>query len=105
MNLCCTDTLQEEYPFHTVPPLPEKNALKRMDRFKPEYLERRRIALEKFMNRVARHPVHTRSPEFVTFCQAAQGEVYVYLFVVHVMEAVAFLILSRSRSLSLYQSP
>ena len=67
--------LSEESPFNTVPPLPEKNAMKRLDRFKPEFLERRRVGLEKFINRVARHPVHTRAPEFVAFLQAAQSEV------------------------------
>eukprot|EP01137_Pigoraptor_chileana_P033134 Opistho-2@23593 len=56
--------LEEEAPECIIPSLPEKHALKRLERFTPEFLERRRQGLEKFLIRVTEHLVLSNSPSF-----------------------------------------
>ncbi|XP_063066821.1 sorting nexin-30 isoform X2 [Engraulis encrasicolus] len=50
--------LEETQPTHLIPPLPEKFVVKGVvDRFSEEFVETRRRALDKFLKRVADHPV------------------------------------------------
>ncbi|ESP01213.1 hypothetical protein LOTGIDRAFT_212744 [Lottia gigantea] len=49
--------LEESYCTHLVPPLPAKHSLKRLDRFSNEFLRIRQAALQKFLTRLADHPV------------------------------------------------
>lgn len=39
-----------------LPPLPDKNRLSFMDRFTPDFVKKRQIGLERFLNRLTRHP-------------------------------------------------
>eukprot|EP00794_Sanderia_malayensis_P008103 gene8103-8971_t len=52
------EKLEESCPTHVIPPLPEKFAFsKHFDRFQPDFLKTRQKALDKFLNRIAEHPV------------------------------------------------
>ncbi|KAK3800106.1 hypothetical protein RRG08_015072 [Elysia crispata] len=66
--------LEEKYPTHLVPPLPEKHSLKRMDRFSTEFLKVRQTALQKFLTRVADHPVLSFDKCFQIFLTAKAWE-------------------------------
>ncbi|KAK0069849.1 sorting nexin-30 [Biomphalaria pfeifferi] len=66
--------LEENYPTHLVPPLPEKHSLKRMDRFSTEFLKVRQTALQKFLTRVADHPVLSFDKCFQVFLTAKAWE-------------------------------
>ncbi|KAI9489566.1 hypothetical protein BDB00DRAFT_770373 [Zychaea mexicana] len=52
-----------EFPACIVPPLPEKHRLEYIkgDRFGSEFIDRRKISLQWFLNRIARHPEVQRS--------------------------------------------
>ena len=62
--------LAKEYPGCIVPPIPDKLAV---GRFGDEFIESRRRALEKFLQRVAVHPELGNSPSFVVFLQAGEA--------------------------------
>lgn len=49
-----------------MPPLPEKQAV---GRFSSEFVESRRRALEKYLERISKHPELSTSEHFVTFLQ------------------------------------
>ncbi|MGH0177934.1 UNVERIFIED_CONTAM: hypothetical protein FKN15_076351, partial [Acipenser sinensis] len=50
--------LEDTQPTHIIPPLPEKFVVKGVvDRFSEEFVETRRKALDKFLKRIADHPV------------------------------------------------
>ncbi|CAH1801633.1 unnamed protein product [Owenia fusiformis] len=49
--------LESSSPIYLIPPLPEKHSLKRFDRFSPEFIKTREKALNKFMQRLSKHPV------------------------------------------------
>ncbi|BFZ16283.1 hypothetical protein BsWGS_19322 [Bradybaena similaris] len=66
--------LEEKHPTHLVPPLPEKHSLKRMDRFSNEFLKVRQAALQKFLTRVADHPVLSFDTCFQIFLTAKAWE-------------------------------
>ncbi|XP_052274039.1 sorting nexin-30-like isoform X2 [Dreissena polymorpha] len=66
--------LEETYPTHVVPPMPEKHSLRRLDRFSPEFLRIRALALQKFVNRVADHPVQSFDKNFHIFLTAKAWE-------------------------------
>ena len=62
------ERLIEKYPCISVPPLPDKQVT---GRYSEDLIKRRRQLLEKWMNRVARHPVLAQSSvfqHFVTVC-------------------------------------
>mmetsp|Transcript_25646 Transcript_25646/g.59177 ORF Transcript_25646/g.59177 Transcript_25646/m.59177 type:complete len:411 (-) Transcript_25646:389-1621(-) len=61
------DSLLKEFPGAVVPPLPEKQAVAR---FNPEFIEQRRIGLERFLRRVAAHPELYEAVCFKHFLQA-----------------------------------
>ncbi|OAC98009.1 hypothetical protein MUCCIDRAFT_150586 [Mucor lusitanicus CBS 277.49] len=52
------NALSVEFPASVIPPLPEKHRMKYMkgDRFDPMFIEQRRLGLQWFMDRIARHP-------------------------------------------------
>ncbi|KAI8637686.1 hypothetical protein BD408DRAFT_447423 [Parasitella parasitica] len=52
-------TLSLEYPACIVPPLPEKHRLEYIkgDRFSSEFIQRRQLSLQWFLDRISRHPL------------------------------------------------
>ncbi|WWD16506.1 sorting nexin-4 [Kwoniella shandongensis] len=55
--------LVKNFPACVVPPIPDKHRLEYIkgDRFSPEFVERRRLDLQRFADRIARHPTLQRS--------------------------------------------
>jgi len=49
--------LEEMNPSHLVPPLPEKHSMQRLSRFNADFVKTRMNALNRFLMRVAEHPV------------------------------------------------
>ncbi|XP_050397975.2 sorting nexin-30 [Patella vulgata] len=66
--------LEETYCTHLVPPLPAKHSLKRLDRFSPEFLRVREGALQKFLTRLADHPVLSFDKNLFVFLTAKAWE-------------------------------
>ncbi|KAL9951521.1 hypothetical protein ACROYT_G044196 [Oculina patagonica] len=67
--------LEESYPTHIIPPLPEKHSFtKHFDRFSMEFLKSRQIALNKFVSRIADHPVMSFNDNFHVFLTAKTWE-------------------------------
>jgi sorting nexin-1/2 len=62
--------LTREYPGVIVPPLPEKQAV---GRFGEDFVESRKRALEKFLQRVAAHPELSNSQFFIVFLQSSES--------------------------------
>ncbi|KAB0407545.1 hypothetical protein E2I00_012854 [Balaenoptera physalus] len=63
--------LEESQPTHLIPPLPEKFVVKGVvDRFSEEFVETRRKALDKFLKRIADHPVLSFNEHFNVFLTA-----------------------------------
>ncbi|KAI8381253.1 uncharacterized protein BYT42DRAFT_565865 [Radiomyces spectabilis] len=60
------------YPACFVPPLPDKHRMEYVkgDRFSKEFIERRRVSLERFLMRIARHPILGKSEFFVMFLES-----------------------------------
>ncbi|XP_028319012.1 sorting nexin-30 [Gouania willdenowi] len=60
--------LEDSQPTHLIPPLPEKFVMKGVvDRFSEEFVETRMKALDKFLKRVADHPVLSFNPHLNSF--------------------------------------
>ncbi|XP_054878762.1 sorting nexin-7 [Poeciliopsis prolifica] len=60
--------LEENYPTLIVHPLPEKFVMKSMvERFNDDFIETRRKALHRFLNRIAEHPILSCSHHFKVF--------------------------------------
>ncbi|KAI4871269.1 hypothetical protein NFI96_019796, partial [Prochilodus magdalenae] len=65
--------LEEAHP--TLIPLPEKFVMKGMvERFNNDFIETRRKALDKFLNRIADHPILSCSEDFKMFLTAQAAE-------------------------------
>ncbi|KAI3637972.1 hypothetical protein MIR68_003583 [Amoeboaphelidium protococcarum] len=47
--------LRERYPQYVIPPLPSKQRLEYLDRFSEEFIEKRRVSLERFLCRLLEH--------------------------------------------------
>ncbi|KAJ8007496.1 hypothetical protein DPEC_G00118100 [Dallia pectoralis] len=63
--------LEDSQPTHLIPPLPEKFVMKGVvDRFSEEFVETRRKALDKFLKRVADHPVLSFNEHLNAFLSA-----------------------------------
>ncbi|XP_037547689.1 sorting nexin-30 [Nematolebias whitei] len=63
--------LEDSQPTHIIPPLPEKFVMKGVvDRFSEDFVETRMKALDKFLKRVADHPVLSFNPHFHDFLTA-----------------------------------
>ncbi|XP_011366846.1 sorting nexin-7 isoform X1 [Pteropus vampyrus] len=60
--------LEEAHPTLIIPPLPEKFIVRGMvERFNDDFIETRRKALQKFLNRIADHPTLTFNEDFKIF--------------------------------------
>ncbi|WAR60239.1 hypothetical protein PtB15_9B176 [Puccinia triticina] len=90
------DHLVKDFPASVVPPLPDKSRLKYVtgDRFSPDFVERRRSGLERFMQRLARHPTLSRSKLLRSFIESTQWNVDMHTHLAHppVPEAPATLL-------------
>ncbi|KAA1112759.1 intercellular trafficking and secretion [Puccinia graminis f. sp. tritici] len=90
------DHLIKDFPASVVPPLPDKSRLKYVtgDRFSPDFVERRRSGLERFMQRLARHPTLSRSKLLRSFIESSQWNVDMHTHLAHppVPEAPATLL-------------
>lgn len=69
--LWLANTLTLQYPTHIIPPLPQK---KMFNRYDPDFLRLRGLALNKFLCRIAEHPILSTSEHFFTFLSAKQVE-------------------------------
>lgn len=67
------DRLSESYRGFFIPPRPDKNVVESQVMQKQEFVEQRRVALEKYLRRLAAHPVIRKSDEFKLFLQV-QGK-------------------------------
>ncbi|XP_061096841.1 sorting nexin-7 isoform X2 [Conger conger] len=71
--------LEEAHPTLIVHPLPEKFVMKGMvDRFNEIFIETRRNALHKFLNRISDHPILSCSEDFKVFLTAQAWELTSY---------------------------
>ncbi|XP_075038435.1 sorting nexin-7 [Mixophyes fleayi] len=67
--------LEDTHPTLIIPPLPEKFIVKGMvERFNDDFIETRRKALHKFLNRIADHPTLTFNEDFKIFLTAQAWE-------------------------------
>ncbi|ORZ33283.1 hypothetical protein BCR44DRAFT_1438670, partial [Catenaria anguillulae PL171] len=66
------DTLVVEYPAVIVCPLPGKHRLEYItgDRFSAEFVDRRRVSLQRFLSRITRHPLLQKSSSLRRFLTA-----------------------------------
>eukprot|EP00268_Persea_americana_P051534 TRINITY_DN5701_c1_g1_i4.p1 TRINITY_DN5701_c1_g1~~TRINITY_DN5701_c1_g1_i4.p1 ORF type:complete len:584 (+),score=121.85 TRINITY_DN5701_c1_g1_i4:277-2028(+) len=67
------DRLAEAYRGFFIPPRPDKNVVESQVMQKQEFVEQRRVALEKYLCRLAAHPVIRKSDELKVFLQV-QGK-------------------------------
>lgn len=65
-----SDRLSESYRGFFVPPRPDKSVVESQVMQKQEFVEQRRVALEKYLRRLAAHPVIKMSDELKAFLQA-----------------------------------
>ncbi|GAA5918476.1 hypothetical protein JCM1841_003988 [Sporobolomyces salmonicolor] len=72
------DALVKDFPACVVPPLPDKHRMEYVvgDRFSPEFIERRRVDLERFLQRVSRHHKLSRTAIFQNFLESTEWNVY-----------------------------
>ncbi|RYP43407.1 hypothetical protein DL768_009944 [Monosporascus sp. mg162] len=65
-------TLCNEYPACAVPPLPDKQRMEyvRGDRFGPDFMNRRAYSLQRFLSRIALHPILRRAPILHIFLES-----------------------------------
>ncbi|XP_042188579.1 sorting nexin-30 isoform X2 [Callorhinchus milii] len=86
--------LEESQPTHLIPPLPEKFVVKGVvDRFSEEFVETRRKALDKFLKRIADHPVLSFNDHFNIFLTAKDLNPYkkqALAFIAKVGESVKY---------------
>ncbi|KAJ8768681.1 hypothetical protein K2173_023585 [Erythroxylum novogranatense] len=68
-----SDRLSETYRGFFIPPRPDKNVVESQVMQKQEFVEQRRVALEKYLRRLAMHPVLRQSDELKVFLQV-QGK-------------------------------
>ncbi|KAL5102298.1 hypothetical protein RYX36_006625 [Vicia faba] len=68
-----SDRLSEAYRGFFIPPRPDKSIVESQVMQKQEFVEQRRVALEKYLRRLADHPVIRKSDEFRVFLQV-QGK-------------------------------
>ncbi|KAF5388458.1 hypothetical protein D9757_004630 [Collybiopsis confluens] len=66
--------LVKDFPACVVPPLPGKHRLEYItgDRFSPEFMERRRLDLHRFLLRLSRHPTLQRSTLIRAFFESSE---------------------------------
>ncbi|GAA6046543.1 hypothetical protein JCM3770_006201 [Rhodotorula araucariae] len=83
------DGLVKDFPASVVPPLPEKHRMEYVigDRFSPEFIERRRVDLERFLQRLARHPKLSRTSIYQAFLESTEWNVYKHKHQAHTASA------------------
>lgn len=64
-----SDRLAEAYRGFFIPPRPDKNVVESQVMQKQEFVEQRRVALEKYLRRLLAHPVIKKSDELKVFLQ------------------------------------
>ncbi|ESW14095.1 hypothetical protein PHAVU_008G252600 [Phaseolus vulgaris] len=64
-----SDRLAEAYRGFFIPPRPDKSVVESQVMQKQEFVEQRRMALEKYLRRLAAHPMIRKSDEFRVFLQ------------------------------------
>lgn len=67
------DRLAESYRGYFIPSRPDKNVVESQVMQKQEFIEQRRMALEKYLRRLASHPIFRKSDELRLFLQS-QGK-------------------------------
>lgn len=79
------ENLSRNFPACIVPPLPDKHRLEYItgDRFSPEFLERRRLELHHFLQRVSRHPTLQRSTLVRAFFESTEWHVFMHQHIAH----------------------
>ncbi|GAA5992652.1 hypothetical protein JCM11641_004238 [Rhodosporidiobolus odoratus] len=72
------DALVKDFPACVVPPLPEKHRMEYVigDRFSPDFIERRRQDLERFLSRLSRHPKLSHTEILQHFLESTEWNVY-----------------------------
>ncbi|CAJ2500580.1 Uu.00g034330.m01.CDS01 [Anthostomella pinea] len=67
-------SLSKEYPACAVPPLPDKQRMEyvRGDRFGSDFTNRRAFSLQRFLARIAMHPILRRAPILHTFLESTE---------------------------------
>ncbi|GAV58666.1 PX domain-containing protein/Vps5 domain-containing protein [Cephalotus follicularis] len=68
-----SDRLAESYRGFFIPPRPDKNVVESQVMQKQEFVEQRRVGLEKYLRRLAAHPMIRKSDELKVFLQV-QGK-------------------------------
>ncbi|KAF7723211.1 intercellular trafficking and secretion [Apophysomyces ossiformis] len=68
------NVLYTHYPACFVPPLPDKHRMEYVkgDRFGADFIEKRRVSLERFLQRIARHPILGRAEFFLMFLESSE---------------------------------
>ncbi|BEI93139.1 uncharacterized protein CcaverHIS019_0507670 [Cutaneotrichosporon cavernicola] len=71
------DHLLKSFPACVIPPIPDKHRLEYIkgDRFSSEFVEKRRMDLQRFADRIANHPTLQRSQLVADFLQSQQWNV------------------------------
>lgn len=79
------DHLAKDFPACVVPALPGKHRLEYItgDRFSPEFMERRRLDLHRFLQRLSRHPTLQRSTLLRAFFESTEWHVHMHQHVAH----------------------
>ncbi|KAL0576802.1 intercellular trafficking and secretion [Marasmius crinis-equi] len=79
------DHLVKDFPACVVPQLPGKHRLEYItgDRFSPEFMERRRMELHRFLQRLSRHPTLQRSTLVRAFFESTEWHVHMHQHVAH----------------------
>ncbi|KDR85440.1 hypothetical protein GALMADRAFT_108557 [Galerina marginata CBS 339.88] len=77
--------LVRDFPACVVPALPDKHRLEYItgDRFSPEFMERRRLDLHRYLQRLARHPTLQRSTLVRAFFESTEWHVHMHQHVAH----------------------
>ncbi|GAA6018180.1 hypothetical protein JCM11491_005622 [Sporobolomyces phaffii] len=72
------EALKKDFQACVVPPLPSKQRMEYVvgDRFSTDFIERRRIDLERFLQRLSRHPKLSRTALFQNFMESTEWNVY-----------------------------
>ncbi|KAJ7040414.1 nexin sorting protein [Mycena alexandri] len=79
------ENLVRDFPACVVPALPDKHRLEYItgDRFSPEFMERRRLDLHRFLQRLARHPTLQRSTLVRAFFESTEWHVHMHQHMAH----------------------
>ncbi|KAK0505624.1 lipid binding protein [Armillaria luteobubalina] len=79
------DNLVRDFPACVVPALPGKHRLEYItgDRFSPEFMERRRLDLHRFLQRLSRHPTLQRSTLIRAFFESTEWHVHMHQHIAH----------------------